>query len=183
MRFGLLFLALTVLLSGCATGDYKHYADAQMAMQIARSTAEAEKYKAIAAIAQSGDTATKVAAMFSLHSQGAQPQQASGISAPKSGSDSAKEWLGLLLPAVVQGYGIQANQVIATTQSNNAREVAISTNSAIVGIASQIQAPAANVATSINTATNTTTDRHDVAGSYNPTDNHSVQNPPALAIP
>lgn len=159
-------LLIPVLLTGCATQDYSKYTESLVAIETAKHNADAEKYRAMAQIAQSGDTTTKVAAMFSL--QGNSQQHSVSIVAPKSPWDTARDLLGIFIPAVVQGYGIKANQNIAVTQSNNSRDVAVSTNSAFVGIASQIQAP----------STISVTSGVFGSGSISPTsttDNHSIQ--------
>lgn len=138
-----LVLAILVLLAGCAS-NYEKYAE----IHIANAQAEAARFKAMEAIAESGDTTTKVAAMFALQRSGNGAQNV--IAAPKTASEQILQWLGVLAPVLVQGYGIHANQQIATTQSNNATALGISTNQAFVGMASQIQAPAANVITTLS---------------------------------
>ncbi len=174
MKKTLLIVIPLLALSGCAS-DYNRYAEAQIAMQTARSNAEAERYRAMAEIAKGGDTTARVAAMMALQGQG-QPSQPATLFAPKSASDTIREWLGIILPTVVQGYGIHANQIIATTQSNNSRDVSVSTNSAFVGIAGEIQAPAANVTTTTTTDSHNT-DSHAISDSYNPVDNSNQGNP------
>jgi hypothetical protein len=99
-----------------------------------------------------------------------QPQ----IAAPRSTADEIRDWFAILVPSIVQGYGIRANQRIAITQSNNSRDVDVSTNSAFVNIAGKIQAPGDNITT---TTTTTTTDNHAINGSFNPSDNHTQNNP------
>jgi hypothetical protein len=131
-------VALLILLTGCASTDYQKYTEMQTNIQVAKANAEALKYAAMASIAQTGDTTTKVAAMMSMQASN-QSQATLQLAAPKSASDSIKEWLGLLLPVAVQGYGIKANQDIAVTQSNNSRDVAVSTNGTFATMSGNIQ--------------------------------------------
>ena len=128
-------------LTGCATAEYAAYADAHKA----QAAAQTARYQALADIAKQGDTTAKVAAVMSLQMGGG--QQSTQIAAPKSWADYALQWTGLLLPTVGQIYTINKQTTLGMRQSDNATAVAVSTNQAFVGIASQIQAPAANVTT------------------------------------
>jgi hypothetical protein len=165
-------------ISGCAvTSDYMRYAEMQTRIHKAQADADIAKANAIKELGASGGDAAKVAAVMALMIPGA-GQSRPQIDAPRSTADEIRDWFAILVPSIVQGYGIRANQRIAITQSNNSRDVAISTNGAFVGIASQIQAPGDNVTTTNTTTTNTTTtDNHAISGSYNPIDNHSQNNP------
>jgi len=136
----LLAIAVCALfLTGCATAEYQAYADAHKA----QAAAQAARYQALADIAKQGDTTAKVAAVMSL--QMGSPQQSAQINAPKSWADYALQWTGLLLPTFGQVYTINKQTTLGLRQSDNATALGVSTNSAFVGIASQIQAPAANV--------------------------------------
>jgi len=181
----LIALTIAMLLTGCAS-DYNKYAEMQTSIQTARHAAEAERYKAMGRIAEAGDTTTKVAAMFAMQAA-QQSQPVTQLVAPKSASDAIREWVGILIPSIIQGYGIHANQQIATTQSNNSAALGMSTNAAFVGMSGQIQAPAANISTTLS-GTGTLgsgsygTDTHSVTGSYNPapvdnTNNSNQGNP------
>lgn len=199
MKLFIIAAVAAASLSACATNDYKQYADAQTQIQLAKSNAEAERFKAMAVIAATGDSVTKVAAMFALQSAGGSaPQSGAQIMSPKNPWDSAREWLGVLLPSVVQVYGINANASVAKAQSNNSRDVAVSTNSTFATIGASGTAAAANVAAagfqSTSTIagliqapaasnTTTTTNTNTLSGSgvlgtgtYSTTDNHSVVN-------
>jgi len=135
----LLATTLAVLsLTGCATGQYQAYADAHKA----QAAAQTARYQALADIAKMGDTTAKVAAVMSLQMGS---QQNTQINAPKSWADYALQWTGLLLPTFGQVYTINKQTSLGMRQSDNATALGVSTNSAFVGIASQIQAPAANV--------------------------------------
>jgi hypothetical protein len=139
MRLIAILCALS--LTGCATAEYQAYADAHKA----QAAAQTARYQALAEIAKQGDTTAKVAAVMSLQMGGG--QQATQINAPKSWADYAMQWTGLLLPTVGQIYTINKQTTLGMRQSDNATAVAVSTNSAFVGIAGKIQAPAANVTT------------------------------------
>jgi len=134
-------LLAALSLTGCATGQYQAYADAHKA----QAAAQTARYQALADIAKMGDTTAKVAAVISLNA-GNTPQS-SQINAPKNWADYALQWTGLLLPTVGQIYTINKQTTLGMRQSDNATAVAVSTNQAFVGMASQIQAPAANVTT------------------------------------
>jgi hypothetical protein len=139
----LLALAVcAVALTGCATNsEYAAYADAHKA----QAAAQTARYQALADIAKQGDTTAKVAAVMSLQMGGG--QQNAQIAAPKSWADYAMQWTGLLLPTLGQVYTVNKQTSLGMRQSDNATALGISTNAAFVGIASKIQAPAANVTT------------------------------------
>ena len=127
-------------LTGCATNsEYAAYADAHKA----QAAAQTARYQALADIAKQGDTTAKVAAVMSLQMGGG--QQNAQINAPKSWADYAMQWTGLLLPTLGQVYTVNKQTSLGMRQSDNATALGISTNAAFVGIASQIQAPAANM--------------------------------------
>lgn len=146
---------LALSLSGCASaGDYTKYADTQLLLKqedtkaaIAYANAEAARYTAISTIAVAGNETAKAVGMMALqNSSGSSKQQPTTtvLVQPKSFSDTALQWASVLVNPVVSIYGITSGRRMAETQSNNSRDVAISTNSAFVGMASQIQAPTPN---------------------------------------
>jgi hypothetical protein len=137
MRILAILCALS--LTGCATAEYQAYADAHKA----QAAAQTARYQALADIARQGDTTAKVAAVMSLQMGSA--QQNTQINAPKSWADYALQWTGLLLPTFGQVYTVNKQTNLGMRQSDNATALGISTNAAFVGIASQIQAPAANM--------------------------------------
>lgn len=130
-----------LFLTGCASTQYQAYADAHKA----QAAAQTARYEALAKIAEMGDTTAKVAAVISLNAGSG--QQAQHIAQPKSWADYALQWTGLLLPTVTQVYSVGKQTAMGMRQSDNATALGISTNAAFVGIASKIQAPAANVTT------------------------------------
>jgi hypothetical protein len=136
----LLAIAVCALsLTGCATKEYQAYADAHKA----QAAAQTARFQALADIARQGDTTAKVAAVMSLQMGGG--QQNAQIATPKSWADYALQWTGLLLPTLGQVYTVNKQTSLGMRQSDNATALGISTNAAFVGIASQIQAPAANM--------------------------------------
>ena len=139
-------------LTGCATNDYKMYAESQVKIQQAKSQAESERYKALGAIASSGDATAKVAAVMTLNQLNSQASQ--GISAPADIGDTIFKWATLFVPMTTQLYGIRANANLGMRQSDNSASTARSTNEAFVNIAGKIQAPGA-ITTTNNTATPT----------------------------
>ena len=138
----LLALAVcAVALTGCATAEYQAYADAHKA----QAEAQKARYQALADIAKQGDTTAKVAAVMSLQMGGG--QQNTQIAAPVSWADYALRGASILLPTAGQIYTVNKQTSLGMRQSDNATALGISTNAAFVGMASQIQAPAANVTT------------------------------------
>lgn len=143
-------LAIVAALSGCATPEYAAYVEAHKA-QAASNTA---RYQALADIAKQGDTAAKVAAVMSLQMGGNQAQ--SNIAMPVSTGDRLLQWTSILLPSVTQIYSVGKQTSLGIAQSNNTRELGISTNNAFVGIAGKIQAPGATTTTNTTTTTDST---------------------------
>jgi hypothetical protein len=147
-----------LVLSGCATtAEYSMYAEGQARIEAAKYAAEAARYNAMAKIAESGDPAAKVAAVMALAlgNSTANQQTSAQLKAPEAPGDSALRWASILVPSLTQGYSIYSNTKLGMAQSNNSARVAISTNEAFLGMASQIQAPV--VTTPQANVTNTTT--------------------------
>lgn len=118
--------------------------------------------------------------MFALMGSGNQGQ--AHIAPPKSAGDTVREWVGILVPSLVQGYGIYSGTRLGITQSDNTTALGMSTNDAFVNMAGQIQAPAPNMTLSgsgVIGAGSYSTDNHAIDGSYNPatTDNSNQGNP------
>lgn len=157
---------LPILLAGCAT-NYEGYAEANVKIAQARAQAESEKYKAMAAIAATGDAAAKVAAVMSM-ALGQPGQQQQQIAPPKSAADTTLQAIATILPSIAQIYGInrqvalgmeqvRGNVAIQQTVSNASVMTARSTNDTFANIAGKIQAPAANVTTTTTSTDNTHT--------------------------
>lgn len=174
-RIALFSLSILFFLSGCATNEYARYAEMQERIQIAKYTAEAERYKAMASIGLNGDTTTKVAAMMSMAGFNSNNQnQTAFIQPPKTAWENTRDVLSIFLPAFVQGYGIYASSRTAQNASDNARMTSMSTNDAFIGMAGKIQAPASNVNTTytlsgtgvIGNGTYSTVDTHPTSTTY-----------------
>lgn len=175
-KIHLILVATAILmLSGCDTlmpGQKEYYLS-----ETARHATETEKWKAMASIANSGDTTAKAVALALMgQSGGGNNQQVTA--APQN---PATEWLrfaGALLPSIVQGYSVRQQTQLGMRQSDNGMKQSIaasdasvkindSTNQAFVGIAGKIQAAGAitntysanqaNQANQANTTTTTTT--------------------------
>jgi hypothetical protein len=140
-------LICSLFLAGCSTGQqYKAYADAQSATAQAEHNANAERYRALGAIAQSGSDVAKVAAVMALSASGGpQGQKTPGLAMPVSDGQLALQWASILVPGVTQAWGISQQVKLGMRQSDNSTALGMSTNAAFVGMASQIQAPAANM--------------------------------------
>ena len=148
-RIAIILCALA--LTGCASTEYAAYVEAHKA----QASAQTARYQALADIAKQGDTTAKVAAVMSLQMGGGQGQGQSNIAMPVSTGDRLLQWTAALLPSVTQIYSVGKQASVGITQSNNARELGISTNRAFVDIAGKIQAPGA-----VTTTTTTTNSTH-----------------------
>ncbi len=143
----LIAIILTALaLTGCATNQYEAYTAATTAQAVAVANAQAERYKALGRLADSGSDVARVAAVMALagHSTGS-ATQATPIAAPRSPGDTALQWASILAPTITQAYMIGQNVKLGMKQSDNATALGISTNSTFASVAGQIQAPAPNM--------------------------------------
>jgi hypothetical protein len=161
-----LLLFAPLLLAGCAT-NYEGYVEANVKIAEARAKAETEKYKAMAAIASTGDAAAKVAAVMSMALGQPNQQAQQQIAPPKSAADTTLQAIATILPSIAQIYGInrqvalgmeqvRGNVAIQQAVSNASVMTARSTNDTFASIAGKIQAPAANVTTTTTTSTDNT---------------------------
>ena len=174
----LMVVLAALVMTGCAS-DYGKYAQMQTDIQVAKSNADSARYTAIAAIGGGGDVTAKVASLFALAAVQATPQSMN-LAAPKSAGDNVREWASILLPSLVQGYGIYGNTQVSKNASDNATALGISTNNTFLGMAGQIQAPAANMnigGNGVIGAGSYSTDTHAISDSYNPVDNSNQYNP------
>lgn len=167
MKKSLIILAAVLGLGACASPDYAKYAEANQAIETARHDADAAKYKAMADIAAQGDNTAKVAAVMAM-AMGGQGTAAAGNGLRAPEPNQALQWASILVPSLTQVAGMRYNYLTATAQSNNAAAVAISTNSTFAGMGSSIgaagvagntaltnvagliQAPAANITTTLS---------------------------------
>jgi hypothetical protein len=148
-----------LILTGCASNDYRLYAESQVRIAQAQAQAEATRdtarYAALAEIAKTGDTTARVVAAMSIQGGNAAPQQTSprlNLNPPKSWGDTALQWTSVLLPGLTNIYGITANRQVAITQSNNAAAVAKSTNDTFATMNGNMATSNTNIANSGFTA-------------------------------
>lgn len=157
----LLFL-MPLALAGCAT-NYDAYVEAQKVIAESKAKADIAKYAALADIAKTGDAASRVAAAMGI-ALGPQGQQTQQIAPPRSQADTLLAAISVVLPPIAQIYGInrqvalgmeQVRGNVAIQQAVSSAGVAntASTNNTFLGIASKIQAPAANVTTNTQNPT------------------------------
>jgi len=143
-------LAVLALVGCSSTSDYQKYSETQVAIARYKAEADKAKYQVLAEVVKKGDPAASVAAVMSMQmgfSGGGQEQK---IDAPRSSGDDAFKWASLLLPTVVQGFGIYENAKVATTQSNNATATAINTNGTFASIANTGSNNQASMASNAN---------------------------------
>lgn len=173
MKIILAFITAMLALTGCASTDYAQYSKAQTDIATARHNADAEKYKAFAAIAQQGDATAKVAAVMAMAmGQGSGAQNT--LQAPQA--NEALQWASILVPGLTQVMGMRYNYLSAQTQSNNATALGISTNGTFAGIAGRIQAPGS---VTNNTLSGTGTLG---SGAYSTQDRHDVVTPAPVVV-
>jgi hypothetical protein len=134
MRKSILAGAIGVLaLSGCASvTDYNLYS--QTHQMIAQKNAEADiaRSNALKDIAASGDSAAKVAAVMSLQFSAQNLQRQQQIQAPSSMGDTMLKWASVLVPSLTQFYAIGKSADVAVVNSNNAKDVSVSTTRGMV---------------------------------------------------
>lgn len=151
-----LFLALAMV--GCATNDYKAYADAQANMATAKANADTARYNALSEIAKTGTESSKIAAVMALAFGTGGTTQVSQVQAPQA--SSALQWASILVPGLTQAYAISRSADVSINSSNNAMLTSSATTAAFVGIAGKIQAPVVTVPQANVTTTTTSTDNH-----------------------
>jgi len=134
MRKTILAGAIGVLaLSGCASmTDYNLYAQTQQVIAQKNAEAEIARANALKDIAASGDSAAKVAAVMSLQFSAQTSQRQQQIAAPSSFGDTALKWASVLVPSLTQFYAIGKSADVAVVNSNNAKDVSISTTRGMV---------------------------------------------------
>jgi hypothetical protein len=163
MKTLIVSLGLILGLSGCATEQYAQYAKSYEASAVAQANA-------LRAIAESGSDTAKVAAVMALVAG----QNSRTLQAPQN---EALQWASILIPSLTQAYGIAKSADVAMNSSNNAALVANGTNAAFISMAGKIQAPAANVTTTLSGTGNLG------SGTYSTLDNHTVTPAPVVVAP
>jgi hypothetical protein len=130
-----------LVLSGCATSDnYQQYARTQEKIAVSKSEAEIARYKALQAIANSGDTTARVAAVIALQ-QGMPQNDSPKLVQPTNVSDIAFKWASILVPSLTQIYGIGKSTDLAIVNSNNNKDIAINSNETMLGFGKLIVDP------------------------------------------
>ena len=128
-------VALTALgLGGCATGEYKLYADTQRSIAESQASAAVARIEALSEIAKSGDTTARVAAVIALQQGAPFTNNSPRIEQPTSAGDTALRWASLLVPSLTQFYSIGKSAEIAIVNSNNLLEGKKSDNGMIVDL-------------------------------------------------
>jgi hypothetical protein len=141
MRKSILAGAIGVLLlTGCASDNYQQYARTQENIALARAEAEIARYKALEAIANSGDTTARVAAVIALQ-QGLPQNNSPRIEQPTSTGDTALRWASVIVPSLTQIYGIGKSTDLAIVNSNNNKDISINTNQTMLGFGKLIVDP------------------------------------------
>jgi hypothetical protein len=141
MRKSILAGAIGVLiLTGCASNNYQQYAQTQQQIAVARAESEIARYKALEAIANSGDTTARVAAVIALQ-QGSPQNNSTKIEQPTSAGDTALRWASVLVPSLTQFYSIGKSTDLAIVNSNNNKEIAINSNETMLGFGKLIVDP------------------------------------------
>ena len=143
MRLNILAGAIVALsLTGCGTtSNYQLYAQTQENIAVARAQSEIERYKALQAIANSGDTTARVAAVIALQQGSPQSNTGPRIEQPTNPGDTALRWAGVLVPSLTQIYGIGKSTDLAIINSNNNKEIAINSNETMLGFGKLIVDP------------------------------------------
>jgi len=169
-----LTLPSLLVLAGCASPEYAQYSKAQTDIAVARHTADAAKYKAMADIAAQGDSSAKVAAVMAMALSGNTNGAQTAIQAPQA--SSALQWASILVPGLTQVAGMRYNYLSQQTASNNATALGISTNTTFAGISGKIQAPGP---ITNNTLSGTGTLG---SGAYSTQDRHDVTSPTPVVV-
>lgn len=178
MKKILISLMLGMLCFSCGTVSANDiFLKGQLDIALEEAKANTERIKALGSFtSELSDPTSRVVAIMALGNFG-HSEAKTQIRMPKSGWDTAREWVGMFLGPLTQMYGIKVGGDVSMNNSDNNRMVSISTNESFVGIAGKIQAPASNLTIGgsgvIGDGTYST-DTHNISSSYNPT---SEQNP------
>lgn len=126
---------LMVLATGCATNkEYAAYLASHQALATQQAETAKAKYAAIAKGMEGGDPTSRAVAMMAL-AMAPSPQFA--VAAPPP--SEALQWVQAVMPTLgMLGMGYY-NYQLGSAQSANQRDIAMSTNSAFVGMGNNIQ--------------------------------------------
>lgn len=176
MKKTLLAIVIALSVVGCASNDYKAYADAQANVATARANADTARYQALTKIAETGDGSAKIAAVMALALGTNNVPNTNQVQAPQA--SQALQWASILVPSVTTLASINANMRVGLANSETSARIAESTNNTFLGVASKIQAPVATQANITTTTTTTSTDNHAIS-----TDSHAVSTTNTTANP
>lgn len=172
------------LLAGCASTNTAHIA-AQAKAAEAKAQADKAFSESVATLGAGAGDGPKTAALMLLFTR----QQSLAQSQPVLPRETNWADYGFrFLDVALRAYGIERGAAVAMRQSDNAREVSVASYGALSDVAGMIQAPQADITTTLSgtgvigdgaytvpITTTTSTDDHSISGSYNPiTDNHAT---------
>jgi hypothetical protein len=134
MKRILLATAAALTLTACATNQDAYY-KAIAAREARQAEQELRADTAIAQMAASGDAQAKGMAImhFAMKASNAKQSQ-QHIAAPKTIADQLLPWASILVPSVVQMYGIQQQTRVQLNSSNNALEGKLADNDMITDL-------------------------------------------------
>jgi len=134
MKRILLATAAALTLTACATNKDAYY-KAIAAREARQAEQELRADTAIAQMAASGDAQAKGMAImhFAMKASNAKQSQ-QHIAAPKTITDQLLPWASILVPSVVQMYGIQQQTRVQLNSSNNALEGKLADNDMITDL-------------------------------------------------
>lgn len=132
------------LLTGCSTsGDYYKSVDNSNLRNVelaqAHAQAETARYQALARIAETGDSASRVAAAMALAMGGQGLRAQAAVAQPLP--NEALQWASVLVPGVTQSLGIYYSARTSMNASDNATALGINTNGTFAQFASEINSP------------------------------------------
>jgi type IV pilus biogenesis protein CpaD/CtpE len=134
MKRIILATAVALTLTACATNQDAYY-NAIAAREARQAEQELRADTAIAQMAASGDAQAKGMAImhFAMKASNAKQSQ-QHIAAPKTIADQLLPWASILVPSVVQMYGIQQQTRVQLNSSNNALEGKLADNDMITDL-------------------------------------------------
>jgi hypothetical protein len=134
MKRIILATAAALTMTACATNQDAYY-KAIAAREARQAEQELRADTAIAQMAASGDAQAKGMAImhFAMKASNAKQSQ-QHIAAPKTIADQLLPWASILVPSVVQMYGIQQQTRVQLNSSNNALEGKLADNDMITDL-------------------------------------------------
>ena len=134
MKRILLATAAALTLTACATNQDAYY-KAIAAREARQAEQELRADTAIAQMAASGDAQAKGMAIMHFAMKASSVKQSQQqIAAPKTIADQLLPWASILVPSVLQMYGIQQQTRVQLNSSNNALEGKLADNDMITDL-------------------------------------------------